>query len=341
MLNEIFVKLKIYSNLMHTSQIITGFRDLESLGKIKLEIIDFRIIDCHVPHDGWIEAEVNGINIAYDVLDGYNFEIEKVKKYIIEHNINFLFKRSFSSKENKNLPDEIKNIIYPLGFNYYVTCKNNPLDDKNNILSVIKQLITGKIYSKNIECVNNKINHKPYIIFATRLWDTNEKGIDESLIEERKIINKTRIGIIKILKNKYPKYFFGGVYDDKFSRIECPELIIPKKYTKKKKYLNSVKKSNICIGSMGLHKSIGWKTAEYIVAGKAIINEKLYYEVPGNFKKDSNYFEFNTIEECIEKVDYLFNNITEIKKMSQKNKEYYNNYLKPSILIENTLKIVL
>lgn len=32
--------------------------------------------------------------------------------------------------------------------------------------------------------------------------------------------------------------------------------------------------TDICIGSMGLHKSIGWKTGEHIAASKAIINEK-------------------------------------------------------------------
>lgn len=60
--------------------------------------------------------------------------------------------------------------------------------------------------------------------------------------------------------------------------------------------------SDICIGSMGLDESIGWKTAEYVAAGKAIIHEKMSYQIPYGFNKDTNYLEFSSADECIEKL---------------------------------------
>lgn len=51
-----------------------------------------------------------------------------------------------------------------------------------------------------------------------------------------------------------------------------------------------VKESDICITTTGLHRSIGWKFAEYIAASKAIVTEKLNYspgtELKANFTRE-------------------------------------------------------
>jgi hypothetical protein len=86
--------------------------------------------------------------------------------------------------------------------------------------------------------------------------------------------------------------------------------------------------SDICIGSMGLHKSIGWKTGEYVAASKAIINEKLKYEMPGDFKDGINYISYNTVNECFNAVDYLISNPDIVYKMKCANHRYYKKYLK-------------
>ena len=91
---------------------------------------------------------------------------------------------------------------------------------------------------------------------------------------------------------------------------------------------------------MGLHESIGWKTAEYVVAAKAVINERFHYEVSGNFEIGQNYLEFATADECISQVKYLIENPETVYLMKVKNQEYYQNYLRPSVLIKNTINIV-
>jgi len=57
----------------------------------------------------------------------------------------------------------------------------------------------------------------------------------------------------------------------------------------RRNYLEVMKQSDICISSMGLHQSIGWKTGEYIAASKAIINESFHYKVVGDFQIGKNY----------------------------------------------------
>lgn len=83
--------------------------------------------------------------MAYDVLDGYNMNLEKVDKYL--ENVDFYFKRSFNKEENKKMCNGNK--IYPLGMNYHATTKNNPLDHKKTILKI--KDVLRKILGKNVE----------------------------------------------------------------------------------------------------------------------------------------------------------------------------------------------
>lgn len=131
----------------------------------------------------------------------------------------------------------------------------------------------------------------------------------------------------------------GGLSDNDLAREMAPDVIIEPEFTDRKNYLKLMKSSDICIGSMGLFESIGWKTGEYIAASKAIINEKLHYEVPGYFVNGKNYIEFSSAEECVNAVKELVKNPDRIYSMKLENNNYYNNFLRPDRLIENSLNI--
>ena len=131
---------------------------------------------------------------------------------------------------------------------------------------------------------------------------------DAMLKEERNRINSMRIAIIRRLRELYPDNFKGGVERSSISERLCPDLILDEKETIKRHYLKQLRHADICIGSMGLHQSIGWKIAEYIAASKAIVAEKFCYEVVGNWTEGMNYIPFSTVEECIEGIDRLIKN---------------------------------
>ena len=190
------------------------------------------------------------------------------------------------------------------------------------------------------------------IIFMTRLWDPdevnpNEPGISEDIseyrkymIDERHYINRERIQIVKELQKQYGKQFFGGIYQNKVAEKLCPELILDRSDVRKKAYLDRMKQSDICIGSMGLHQSTGWKTGEYIAAARAIVAEKLVYEVPGDFEEGKNYIPFTSSTECIEAVDRLYHDPEAIYRMKLANEQYYRQYLRPEQQITNALQKV-
>ena len=109
------------------------------------------------------------------------------------------------------------------------------------------------------------------VLFATRLWERDE-SLSEKLNEERESINRMRLSIIKSLKGIEEIEFIGGVSDNALSRKIAPDLIMPKEITARKSYIKLLHTADICIGTMGLHESIGWKTGEYVAAAKAVVN---------------------------------------------------------------------
>ena len=102
-----------------------------------------------------------------------------------------------------------------------------------------------------------------------------------------------------------------------------------------------VKESSICIATMGLHESIGWKFAEYVSASKAIVSEELHYEVPGDFQSGRNYLTFKTPEECVDQIDKLVKDEDYRYQMMVNNFNYYHQYVRPDRLVLNSLITIL
>ena len=333
-------KVFIPSKSHHNAQVITGFLMLKENG-LDIEIID----DSHNQDNPFfnmpiIYAQYRGKKIIFDHWDGYQFP-ELIKRGLEWADI--YFKRSFSAEKNAlYFPDETQK-MYPLGFNYHVTYRNSPFSEplwKHLIKKLLGREINGYFLPKVFEGHAHKAQGPAKIIFFTRLWDQNKLGLNSAMQEERAQINKMRIDLLRALKERYGDAFIGGLNDTQLSREMAPDLIVPAKYTGRKKYIALLHSCDICIGAMGLHESIGWKTAEYIAAAKAIVNESLHYSVPGDFEIGKNYLEFSTTNECIAAVQKLVDNPQLLYDIKKANEVYYLNYLKPDSLVANSLKIV-
>lgn len=330
------IKVWVPTRCEHSQQITTGFLMLKEKGW-DVEIIDISGNENN-PFSGMpvIQAEYKGKKIIYDVWDGYQ------DQQGIQAGLNwadFYFKRSFSAEKNAAFFPEDQYKIFPLGFNYHMTYKGCPSTDPG-WKNLIKKLIGRYFVPATFEGSAAAPKGDPKIIFFTRLWDEKEPGLNADLQEERKIINQARIEIIRALKQQYGAMFIGGLNDTPLSQAMAPDLIMPNTYTNRNKYIALLHSCDICIGSMGLHESIGWKTGEYVAAAKAIVHDPFRYSVPGDFLPGKNYLEYRTAEECITAVQKLVEDPQLLLSMKTANQEYYRNYLKPDVLIANTLKIV-
>lgn len=349
-MKKLNVTIFVASDSQHLKQVIVGFQLLNKKNKINLSYTETQLSgkEIELPHEHIVIAYIEEKIIVFDMMDGYRplfkdrFDFDKMLK-----SVDAYFKRSFSSAINAELlsEDQIKKIC-PYGFNYYMWLENN--NKKAERLSV-RDIYISLRTKFNFQSNNNQPNYKykifekkpirknvpAKIVFLTRLWDPELEKCFST--EELDHINNMRISIIRILKQKYGESFTGGIEDSAYARERCPDIIVSKEYTDKQNYLKIMQSASICIGSIGLHKSIGWKTGEYVAASKAIINEKFAYEVPGNFIENVNYIPFLSVKECIDAVEMLMNDQDKLLKMSRANHDYYRKYGRPDKLIGNAI----
>ena len=329
--------VRLVSKSGHTSIIITGFLMLKEQKQIDF-VFDERFgqwNDC--PHEHIIEAEINGKSIAFDLFDGSEDIITpKFQHYVASKDA--YFKRSYALEEIQALPNECRDKVFPLGLFYRVTYPGNPLYKDEKKLTWNERLFGNKPksyytpdkFETKGECV---IQSNPQVMFFTRLWgsaDDSEKAADRSL-------NAMRIETIRLLKSKLEGVFIGGIQDTDLARKLCPDIILPGKYTRRDHYIAIMKKTPISISSEGLHRSINGKIAEAVAAGRAIVCEKLHYEVPGNFHEGANYLAYTTPHECLNCVEKLLSNRALLKDLQKNNVEYYENYSRPDKIVQNAL----
>ena len=327
------VKIDLLSHAHHLNQILTGYHCFCKNNGYKLVIEDCSSNNKYQYKKTALVVYFNDKILVYDMADGY--QSVDVIKYLLEIS-DFYFKRSFSNEEN--VKNGLSGIL-PLGMNYDVTYLGNPLMKTRKLgkLRSFLSVMTGTMITpQKIENIPEYKEKGHTVLFSARLWPF-DSSLTEAENSEREIINESRIKIIRSLKNKLGDRFFGGLDDSALTREMAPDLILSKKWTNRANYIRIMKNADICIATTGLHKSIGGKMGEYVAAGKAIVTEKLYYDVTGDFKKDKNYLEFETVDDCLNSVNYLLDNPAKIYQMQMENYDYYKEFLQPEKLVENSL----
>lgn len=336
-------KAKVYveSKVSHVGQIITGFLMLKQQGW------DVEIVNNVKNEPGFyhgvpmIRAEYRGKKLVYDLGDGYNVP-EDIMTGLDD--CDFYFKRSFSPEKNQKLLERYEGKMFPLGLYFRVTYKGNPINEplwKAMLKPLMGKASARYFVPKVFEGKPEPEGDRPLrILFLTQLWNDHEPGFSDEENAERTYINQMRIDIIRALRERYGDSFIGGLNDNALSRSWAPDLIMPAEYTERKRYLNLVHSCDICIGSMGLFESIGGKTGEYVAAAKAIVNERLHYTATGDFSEGVHYLSFETVEECLTAVQKLVDDSSLRIAMKRANAEYYRNFLRPDMLVKNTLELV-
>lgn len=335
------IRLIIPTRVEHCAQIITGFLMLKEQGW-DVEVVDnSRKPDAPFHDLPAVQAEYRGKKLFYDVWDGYQDpeDMELGLEFC-----DYYFKRSFSQEKNRELFPNYAEKIHSLGFNYYVTHPANPIREPlwKAVLRpfqgrTVERYFVPKVFEGDGEAPGG---NPPRILFLARLWGREDWLEGDPANDEREQISRNRIEIIRTLRREYGDSFIGGINDCRLSRELAPDLIVPGELTERRQYLRAMHGSDICIGTAGLHGSIGWKTGEYVAAAKAVVHEQMVYSVPGSFTEGVNYLSFRTAEECVKAVAELVANPGKLQAMKQANAAYYQQYLRPDVLVKNTLKTV-
>jgi len=342
-----------YHKSRHLNQIYSGFEKLSRHNIVDLKV---RYVDSRNDEDMISRVLVNGkYKVIYDTHDGLNWikkedenlNLNKFKELTAE--ADFYFKRSYKSCLNDIAASNCS--YHPLGFNYNVIPDRKLTRDSllytlgrfKEPKKVYRDIVNYKVEhltASDYEFIP-KVNPENKILFLCRLWEFEKYDSAPIFQSQIEAINELRIASIRACKEAFGERFIGGVYDNSTSHKYAPDLIVPNEYTHKLKFLDLIKSSNICIGTTGLHNSIGWKMGEYVAASRAIISEPLHYELPGDFEEGTNYLKFENTDELTSQIDILLCDKRKMTDMMVANHKYYNSYLKPEKLVLNTLHQVL
>jgi len=286
-----------------------------------------------------LKVNFKGKILFFDYSDDFKFEANPKE-------FDYYFKRSITFE---NISERILPLNFQINFAYQPLSLllKMPLSIrfiKKSKVEIIRALdffgITNMShFSMLLHTFRLKKNSNGRIIFCTRLWNPNN-AIDDAEKQRREKQNLFRIEACRIIKKNFNNSFVG-VFDSDLARILCPDLIFKEKVLSKKRYLNELRKSDICVVDDGLKDSIGWKFGEYVLFGKAIISTPttVYIE---SFFKNKNYLELSNrlaYSELIDSIQVLLNDNFYLE-MGKNNSEWASNYLEPEAFISNILKVI-
>ena len=341
--------LIVHSNSPHLQLIYTGFFMLYKSGLIDINQKILKDVVIRPRVNGYRNEKLshlcvilnNHIKIHYDLLDGWPVD----QHYLNE--ADFYFKRSYSPSYLENIKEQ-RAKIFPLGLNYTVYpnyfdrfqlqrcfCLEHGIKKKISAFCRAINLFLKIRFIPNLKSMQSLPNHRlpPKILFIVKAWSPQE-ALDGRLMQ----INETRKNCIKVLREAFDDKFYGGFVHTEFALKNYKKYLLPHNtVTSKQNYIRLLKSFPIGVATTGLHGSIGSKFAEYIAFSKAILAEKLSCKVPGGLKNGENYLEFSSPEECVDNANQLLHDRQFRNRMMTNNARYFLSYLRPDLLVLNTI----
>lgn len=330
---------------LHLYQVIAGFEKLASAGRITLayKTQPPRAAD-RLPYNV-LSAVCDAKHLFFDMNDGYDNLPENREDCMSFYNAllercDLLYKRSFHTQTNAcfRYPEKVRKTPP----NCLVTVKGSrahrpvPCDPGLEKLKKMVRLLpvssyyNGHCYEDTLEDLP-RVRSSPGVVFLARLWDPAGEfpgQLNAEKAEERFQINASRAACIRACRREFGERFFGGVSASAFAQKEYPDLVVTdKKVTRKDRYVAAMKEFDIAIATAGLHKSTGWKFAEYLSTSKAIVTEPLFYESAGTLTDGINYLSFLDERDCCEKIYRLFDESARYAMMCA-NREYYTSTMR-------------
>ncbi len=350
-------KIVAISDVEHLQQIYTGFALLDAGGVVDVsQEIPAEFTENKTDGDRWTDYKFynttvilnDRIKICYDLHDR-NWIDEKILA-----DVDFYFKRSFDPAHIATLNHKDK--VFPLGLNYQVTTPQRDIfklkrtafySGKDKLKTIIRSLrlddyLGGKDAGRmdNLEALPDA-DAEPRVLFMARAWDTQKI---ESKVQKEAVdaLNEMRAECVRVLRKQFGNRFFGGLAHDDYSQKHFSDCLLPNAgLSQKSKFVETLKNFPICVTTVGLNGSNGWKLAEYVALSKAIVTEPLVYNVPGNFEKEQNYLEFTTPSSLIEATTLLFEDPDLRQSLMTNNYNYYLSNVRADTLVLNSLNVVL
>jgi hypothetical protein len=269
------------------------------------------------------------------------------------------FKRSFSSESVERLPTEIGSRVAPLGF----ICEGRSGHERGALKYWVAQLRSmgiGGVARAPRKALRSTVTKfwlavgrtrparglpplltaleaapkpsAPRVLFQVRAWEPH-LGENPS---DREQVNQERAQTIRALKEELGRFFVGGFIPTDYARRTFPDCLseLP---TDTISYWRIIRQCDICVSTIGLHRSNPFKLAEYLAASRVIVSEPLQFAVPRGLREGSEIRTFTTPDQCVRVCRELLDDAGLRAKMQHASYEYYRSEVRPAALMWNRL----
>jgi hypothetical protein len=360
--------VRVYPDLdsVHVTQVYAGLFELAKQGRIELEFtaaIDERIrksarnsvlcVQVSEPEHGHMRT------VCFDMFDGC--EISSVERLRLS---DAYFKRSYDDEYVGGLDTDDRRKIIPYGLNF--ECRSRYERDilkrlfiyhranrsgSEDPLALLKGLSGGVLRHLLLKADIDILGLKPLaigdfevqpnepaepkVLLQTRLWTPQEcPRIAEDRLWE---INAMRVNTVRSLRERFRGQFVGGLIPTALAREIHPDLCLPTENTKRRNFMDTVRKCLVCVTTTGLHDSIGFKLPEYLAASRCIVTEPPKHQLPVPLEEGTNYLPFRTADECVKACERLLSDPQFAYRMRCANYRYYADEVEPSALVQRCL----
>ena len=328
----------------HVLQIYAGLYMLHAEGCIVLRQ-RFDDAECRAqPHGVLVEVEGAG-RVYFDVHDGANYRPEVLARSVL------YAKRAYRSSVHRAAGER----LVPLGLNYAVYTDHagalelaralkllEPTrEGAKRLAATLVRVVPGLGGALGLPTVGALSDPPPerepaQAIFLARTWDPNEvPPLPEAAVRD---MNDLRANCIRLLRARLGERFLGGFERSGYALEHYRDCVVDAGLsTRRRDYLRRVRDYAVCVATNGLWDSIGWKFAEYMALGKAIVCEPMKFEVPGGLAAGRNFLEFTTPEDCAARVAGLLECREVRRRMGQSNAAYFREFASPEAVVGRVL----
>lgn len=348
-------EITLYPNTLGPwfTQVYAGLFDLQRSNKARITISP------RLPHSDLMDS-------AALLLEAKNTANGKKRMILIDLNDNTPFsvpqaverydltaKRSFLGQRIAELSAGVRERVVPYGINFNCNSPSVPILHLFVVHHLMRLRLIGKPKTKklalwwqhqlrflfyltrsNLSLYEKDFEGSPQektkydVFFLTRLFEVKRGELSD--------FSRDRIQLVQELKNEFGENFFGGIVIDEISKRHCPRgLLVPK--VSRREFVETLKRSDIAICTLGVGKSNPWKLGEAIAAARCVVSEPLYFGLPVPLEEGRHIRTFVTIQDCLRTCQELVRKPDLIKQMKGQVWEYYQQNVKAERLIERVL----
>lgn len=327
---------------------------------MKLKVYIFGL--CDVFYDGYY---IQGL---YETFDNVEFNISKFPSlrqgtfaFIIESNTDIIKKIIIDSKDSNEIDQfalDWCNLYGKVNYNE----KKSKVGYTNKVIPIGPSfgVRIWSFFETTVFMIVNFFRFKKSILnkreFIANYWrqyqrfslkeyvNKSESSNDEvffinSIWKQEPQTNTNRSLFITACKNNTKIHFEGGFVARKDGNNLGFENFVYSKRIPLRQYLGKIKKSAIVFNTPAVLSCHGWKLAEFLALGKAIISTDNYNEMPSDLINGEHLIyasNYSQIEEAIEKIltDIAFKN-----KLEVNSRKYFDNYLTPKMVVSRLLDV--